>query len=125
MSYPPHLLTVTATGDGLTYKLECLGATPACMAYQECGPGDQCDPAALERAADDGDDEPVLHGVKHRLVSFGWGAETGTCWLLDDPDWPEPARELGLTPGVYQVIHVYEDDEFYLLRVLERATPST
>lgn len=109
---PTHILTIDVDDDGLRYRLACEGVTPACMAYDEC----DCDKAALNLADEEGDDEPVVHGAVHRYVSFGWGAATGRCWLLEDPDWPEPARDLGLGVGVYRVRHTYEDGgEYYSL----------
>lgn len=118
--YPPHTLTVAEVDGGVTYRLTCDGVTDACRAWLECF-GVECDPDALERAEEDGDDEPVVHGIRHRHLDVGWCVPTDDCWLLSDPDWPEPARELRLDPGVYRVVHRYEDGgEFYTLKVVDR-----
>ncbi len=114
----PYTLTVTAAGDGLHYKLDCDGVTDACRAWQECD-ALGCTTDALDRAEEDGDDEPVAHGVAHKSLNIGWAVPLEECWLKSDPDWPEPARELGVGPGVYRVVHTYNrDGEFYTLTVV-------
>lgn len=115
---PPHTLTVTETDDGMYYRLDCDGVTDACRTWQECyAPG--CSTDTLDRMEEDGDDEPEVHGVRHKRLDQGWSVPTARCWLREDPDWPAAALELLVGAGVHRVTHEYDrSGEFYTLTVV-------
>ncbi|GAA0719466.1 hypothetical protein Drose_05785 [Dactylosporangium roseum] len=116
--FPPHTLTITEVDGALTYTLTCDGVTDTCRAWQECLDTD-CDRDVLEWSEEDGDDEPEAHGIRHRNLDMGWSTPLDECWLVGHPDWPEPARELQLGPGVYRVVHRYEaGGDYFVLSVV-------
>jgi hypothetical protein len=88
-----HALVVAGEADDRTFKVECPGVTDYCRTWTECGTNDGCDPAKLGALAGDGDDQPVLHGKRHRHMS-AWMAETSTCFIAEHSDLRDAALDL-------------------------------
>jgi hypothetical protein len=126
---PAHTLIVTVdpqhpSGDPAEhqYRIVCGGVTDACRTFAECLlPG--CDKDVLDAAEDDGDDEPVAHGVAHRNIGdLGWSVKESSCSLPLYPAWVDEARELNLTPGTYRFRHQWEDGgEWFSIELLDEA----
>jgi hypothetical protein len=122
---PPHVLVVTEFEDKLWFKIECPGVTDACRAWAECH-DDRCDHDVLDKAMDDGDDEPELHGVRHRYIGdahVGWGVPTNDCWPSTVGGVYDAAQEIRTdwAPGRYPVEHGVdaEYDEYLTLHLLD------
>ncbi|MER7280502.1 hypothetical protein ABT369_39295 [Dactylosporangium sp. NPDC000244] len=126
---PAHTLVVThepdhprADNSGHRYEIVCEEVTDWCRAWQECLES-QCDPEALEKAEEDGDEEPVVHGVIHRYVgNYGWSTEVPGCVLPMYDSWRDEARDLRLAPGEYRFTHRWEDGgEWFSIDLVEEA----
>lgn len=124
---PVHTLIITHDPDyphsnnsGHRYEIRCDGVTDWCRAWQEClAPA--CDRDALERAEEEGDDAPIVHGVVHRYIgNYGWSTEQPGCVLPQYDSWTDDVRELGLTPGSYRFTHQWEDGgEWFSIELVE------
>ncbi|RKR92851.1 hypothetical protein BDK92_7333 [Micromonospora pisi] len=83
-----HFLVVTPDErdpqerDYFEYTVECPGVTDECRKWLECLPGTD-GRAALENAYDNGDNEPIQHGLRHKKINHKWMAETTGCYLQD------------------------------------------
>ncbi len=109
-------------GDPL-YRLECPGVTDDCRAYEDCV-ADADEVAALDRAADDGDDTPTAHGVEHRHIDGMWMAATDHCLYATHPLLPDCGEYLTTTPGRYEVTcHYIGDGDIELLLSPVHACP--
>ncbi len=108
-----HILTVS---DVLDVEVICPGFDEFCQAYVECH-SNECDVEKLgQMAYDDGDDEPVLHGVSHYVLPWCFGVKEGTdCFVANYHDLGALAEEFlehhGLGPGKYLVEHAIDGDE--------------
>lgn len=108
----PHTLTIHPPEDGeLRYTLTCPAGTEpnrACTLYEKCG----CEPAdPNDPCCDDGPCPASLAG--HRWMPVpGWLAYSTTdCWVRDGDNTRDAVLDMGLAPGVYQVMWTPDGDE--------------
>lgn len=122
-----HALVVAADGDDRTFKVECPGVTDYCQTWEECGTDNGCDSAKLTAIAEDGDDQPMLHGKRHRHLG-AWMAETPSCFLVNHRDLRDAASDLwyGETAPIGRFpieIEYDQDDDATDLRLLLAEQP--
>ena len=106
----PHMLVVTRRDGPPAFAVECPGVTDGCRSWIECR-ADGCDLDQMDRLAEDGDDEPELHGQRHRNLD-GWSTPTNGCFIASHPDLSAVAADLwpigGVPNGRFPVAAVYE-----------------
>lgn len=124
-----HLLTIRQNdiadnpihSDGtFTFELKCPGVTDACRAYSECT-DEACDVSKLEDLCyEQGEDSPVLHGVVHESLDYGFGVPLDYCMIQVDDGLYDVAEDFALKyklgAGEYVVEHLWTEgrlEEFY------------
>lgn len=129
----PHVLVVEVDGTGTPwFKIECSGVTDGCRSWLECR--DKTCTVWRDhdsRCADDcsihfepDNDEPTLHGLRHRYIDSvsGWCTPEERCWPAICGEVREAAVDLRdeWTPGQYPVRHgVDEYGESLTLTLIE------
>jgi hypothetical protein len=98
-----------------TFTIECPGITDVCRTWFDCDKCTADDRDALHEA-----DQPIAHGVEHKLFSWGWSVPSDDQCFVRDNDGDAVVNLVhDLPPGRYEVAFDVDDETDLILSVVD------